>query len=126
GSSAALGLILWISGPGRRGRRLVRIVAAGAVAVFIAGIVAKLPAYDAALLNQGTYRDVGKLTHFDRKDIIDPEEESLLFYREGLNTTVAVFRLPGEANLRVTGKAEASTSSDDLYTQIFVGELPML
>ena len=88
--------------------------------------MAKLPAYDAALLNQGTYRDVGKLRYFDRQDIIDPEEESLLFYREGLNTTVAVFRLPGEANLRVAGKAEASTTTDDLYTQIFVGELPML
>ena len=78
-----------------------------AVAVFIAAIVAKLPAYDAALLNQGNYRDVGKLRSFDRQDIIDPEEESLLFYREGLNTTVAVFRLPGEANLRVAGKSRS-------------------
>jgi spermidine synthase len=126
GSSAALGLILWMGGLAARRRRLVRIAACGAVALLIAGIIAKLPAYDAALLNQGTYREVRKLTHFDRNDIIDSEEESLLFYREGLNTTVAVFRLPGEANLRVTGKAEASTTSDDLYTQIFVGELPML
>ena len=125
-SSAALGLIVWLNGLARQRRRLVRIAAAAVVALFTSAFVASLPAYDAALLNQGTYRDVRKLTHFDRNDIIDPEEESLLFYREGLNTTVAVFRLPGEANLRVTGKAEASTSSDDLYTQIFVGELPML
>jgi spermidine synthase len=125
-SSAGLGLILWMSALTRQRRRIVRIAVGAAVALFIGVIVAKLPAFDAALLNQGTYRDVRKLTHFDRNDIIDPEEESLLFYREGLNTTVAVFRLPGEANLRVTGKAEASTTMDDLYTQIFVGELPML
>jgi spermidine synthase/tetratricopeptide (TPR) repeat protein len=126
GTSVALALILWISAQARQRRRLIRIAAAIVVFLFITAIMTKLPAYDAALMNQGTYRDVRKLTHFDRNDIINPDEESLLFYREGLNTTVAVFRLPGEANLRVSGKAEASTTMDDLYTQIFVGELPML
>jgi spermidine synthase len=122
--SALPGVLLWTSGfAGRRAHFLRCAAAANAVFVVI-GIAAYLPAYDAALFNQGIYRTVDEVSTFDREEIA--EGQTLLSYEEGVNTTVAVFRLPGEANLRVAGKAEASTSPEDLYTQIFVGQLPML
>jgi len=53
------------------------------------------------------------------------EEDALLFYRDGLNTTVTVERRAGLIALKVNGKTDASTSID-MSTQVLLGQLPLL
>ncbi len=49
----------------------------------------------------------------------------LLFYREGLNATVAVERTERMTSLKVDGKVDASNGSD-MATQLMLGHLPLL
>jgi spermidine synthase len=51
------------------------------------------------------------------------QERELLFYEEGLNATVTVTRLRDNISLAVNGKTDAS--SQDTFTQFFLGHLPM-
>ena len=52
--------------------------------------------------------------------------KKLLFYRDGMNSTVSVHqRGGGLRELRVNGKADASTGGD-MSTQVLLGELPLL
>src|SRR5262249_13603698 len=50
----------------------------------------------------------------------------LMFYEEGLTTTVSVERRDGVMALRVDGKPEASTGAVDMANQVLLGHLPML
>jgi spermidine synthase len=49
----------------------------------------------------------------------------LLFYREGINSTVAVERTERMTSLRVDGKVDASNGAD-MATQLMLGHLPLL
>jgi spermidine synthase len=51
--------------------------------------------------------------------------KELLFYREGLNSTVSVERTARNTSLRVDGKTDASDGID-MATQLMLGHLPML
>ena len=51
--------------------------------------------------------------------------DGMLFYEDGLNTTVSVERKDGEIALKVNGKTDASTALD-MSTQVLLGELPLL
>ncbi len=51
--------------------------------------------------------------------------QQLVFYREGLNSTVAVERTERMTSLRVDGKVDASNGSD-MATQLMLGHLPLL
>jgi spermidine synthase len=50
----------------------------------------------------------------------------LLFYKDGLSTTVSVHRLGSIMYLRVNGKTDASTGQGDMATQLMLGHLPVL
>lgn len=54
------------------------------------------------------------------------ETGETLFYREGIDMTVAVTSRNDNLVLRVNGKPDASTYRDDLPTQFLTGHLPML
>jgi spermidine synthase len=122
--SLLLGLVLWMGIP-ESWWQVPRLASAGVCAAAFSGFCFLLPSFNSANLNQGSYRKMRNMDAFSRNDLFDPSN-TLLYYSEGINTTVAVFRLPGHASLRVTGKADASSLPVDLYTQIFVGQLPML
>jgi len=85
------------------------------------------PAWMEQQLTAGVYRfpaallDVG----IDLLPLTGVADDELLFYREGMNTTVSVHRSDGEISLRVNGKADASTG-DDMGTQVLLGQIPML
>ena len=49
----------------------------------------------------------------------------LVFYRDGLNSTVSVHRQPGVVYLKVNGKTDASTGID-MPTQVTIGHVPFL
>jgi spermidine synthase len=96
----------------------------GAAALALAAALAvAAPPCDVALFNQGLYREVYVRARFD---VAGARAERLVYQHEGVNAPVAVFAAQGRANLRVSGKADASTSAHDLQTQLFVGQLPML
>ncbi|MDQ7006503.1 MAG: fused MFS/spermidine synthase [Acidobacteriota bacterium] len=48
----------------------------------------------------------------------------MLYYREGLNTTVSIHRVPGGVTLRLNGKNDASLG--DMSTQLLSGHIPMI
>src|SRR5207248_1962415 len=62
------------------------------------------------------------------KDVLDQEtwgEPDLVYYRDGLATTVSVERWGRHYSLKNNGKVEAS-NGDDMPTQIMVAALPLL
>jgi spermidine synthase len=49
----------------------------------------------------------------------------LLFVRDGVSSTIAVYRTPEQTALKVNGKTDASTGGD-VGTQLLLGHLPMI
>jgi spermidine synthase len=119
--SAAIAAILWAVSPRLSHRRR----AAHAVAVMMIAVTAATfaPAWNRALFNQGYYREIYTT---GRMDLARRTHQKLIFYREGVNSPVAVFNDSGEVSLRVMGKADASTNAGDLTTQLLAGHLPVL
>ncbi|UCF80222.1 MAG: hypothetical protein JSV08_06795, partial [Acidobacteriota bacterium] len=122
GVSVALGILVWMAV--REMALWPKTVLATTVAVVAVVGMWALPEWNALLLNQGLYREMRNVKRFDKRSKL--EGQDLLFYREGVNTTVAILRSPGNISLRVSGKADASTYAVDLYTQLFVGQLPVM
>lgn len=92
-----------------------------------------LPGWNTQVLNQGVFQSgIALMTHEKgRRD--DPEllakilgaNRKLLFYYEGLHSTVAVTQLNNNTSLKINGRTNASTSKD-MLTQLISGYLPML
>jgi len=83
--------------------------------------------FDATALTRGSYRGPELVLDFGIEDVpLDgvPDGE-VLFYRDGMNSTVSVHQEHGVRELRVNGKADASTGGD-MSTQILLGQLPLL
>ncbi|HNV86607.1 MAG TPA: fused MFS/spermidine synthase [Candidatus Omnitrophota bacterium] len=65
------------------------------------------------------------LVRLSQKDFFRKiEGRELLFYKEGASSTVSVNRVRDNVSLSVNGKVDAS--SNDAFTQFFLGHLPML
>lgn len=54
-----------------------------------------------------------------------PTSQHIVYYRDGLSSTVSVHRERDNLFLRVNGKTDASTT-DDMPTQLMLGHLPLL
>jgi spermidine synthase len=50
----------------------------------------------------------------------------LLYYRDGINSTISVDETEGQLIYRSNGKTDASTYPSDMATQLLLGHLPML
>lgn len=94
-------------------------------------IAALLPRWDTKVLNcgpyvyAGIYRQRAKSSDVDYRQAID-EGNRLLYYDEGISTTVAVVEGgDGQRGLAINGKIDAS-SQQDMKTQRMAGHLPML
>ncbi len=94
--------------------------------VFIAGILL-LPRWDPRVM-------VGGVSVYVKRFVFAPDpvalfrqtaaSRQLLFYREGLSSTVAVERTERMTSLRVNGKVDASNGVD-MLTQLMLGHLPI-
>ncbi len=124
GLSLMLSFVLWCSRWGDTKRRALRLTAAAGCAAACVTVYVLLPSFDAGRLNQGIYRKL--VVQKETLSGLFESDSDLLYYREGVNTTVAVYAQHGLASLRVSGKPDASTLNMDLYTQAFVGHVPML
>jgi spermidine synthase len=109
-----------VGSPARPWRAVPLLVAAAAVAFL------PLP-WDRRAMVSGPFRD--PRTQVDVGIDLVPLEsvppDRLLFYRDGVNTTVSVERIEAGTVLKVNGKPDASTSTD-MPTQILLGAVPML
>ena len=119
-STAAAG-ILALSHSTARAWRTRGLVAAGA-ALLVAPL---LPAWPQNLLAQGTgfyaaiYGNVEGLRDAERRS-------ELLFYKDGIATTLSVDRQGPYLFYRSNGKTDASTDPGDMANQLLLGHLPML
>ena len=108
-------------------RRL--ITATLTLSTLMAGFAAARPEAPPMLMSAGFYRYVNDMKEFDRDKIRDwaLEGSDLLFYEDGLTSTVSVGQSRKSENrwLANNGKVDASTAGD-LSTQLMVSHLPML
>ena len=98
-------------------RALVALVTIGALAV-----IALMPKWDLSHFQAGLFRV--SLT----KEIIESGNwaiPELLYYKDGISTTVSVERWGKHLALKNNGKVDAS-NGDDMATQVMVGLMPLL
>jgi len=120
--SAALVLLLQ---PGLGAR--ARLAAAAPLAAALALLLFSIP-FDGTRLTRGAFRGPELVLDFGVADepIVGVPPKEVLFYRDGMNSTVSVHREgDGILELRVNGKADASTGGD-MSTQVLLGALPLL
>ncbi len=118
-ASAAAALATVAAGP-IPGRRII------AAAAGLAGVLALLtPAWPRAALASGVgffagnYATVGDWR-------AATERMDLLFYKDGVSTTLSVDEVEGQRFYRSNGKTDASTSPSDMAVQVLIGQLGML
>jgi len=122
-TGAALLLIRW------RGPIAVRaggLVAAATVALLTIFVQ---PAWDPLLMSAGMYKYVSDLEEFTREGVRNyaVSDYELLYYREGVTSTVTVAHATGDDNIWLAnnGKIDASTTVD-LPTQVLLGHFAYL
>jgi len=105
------------------------VVAIGAAAVGILCIFA-IPSWNRMVMSSGPSVYAPNYANYDyeyRKQAISGFDEELLYYKDGLEATIAVRRRPstGTVVMAINGKVDAS-STGDMYTQLMVGHIPLL
>ncbi|MFO0581383.1 MAG: fused MFS/spermidine synthase [Anaeromyxobacter sp.] len=115
---AGLAVLAVAAGPAARVQRLAGV--AVAIAAVLTGALA--PRWDVAWMTSGVAVYANAMAR-------DPEgvrraqsRREILFYAEGLSTTVAVIRSPTQLSLSVNGKTDAGTGRD-MQTQLLLGHL---
>jgi len=120
-ASTAVAGVLALSHSAARAWRRRGLVGAGAALL----VALLLPAWPRNLLTQGTgfyatiYGSVEGLLDADRRS-------ELLFYKDGIATTLSVDRQGQYLFYRSNGKTDASTDPGDMANQLLLGHLPML
>lgn len=116
----AAALALFPVAPGRVTAVKLPVAAAVAASAFL---IPKPSATEMAMgagINPSYYLD-----ETGRVDLTDARRERLLFYREGVDASVAVVQYGGIRSLKINGKVVASTNFDDLHVEKTLGELPV-
>jgi spermidine synthase len=130
GAAVALNLavgavLLYRSGGARPGRRA--LLAAGVALVAIA-VAIRPPALDPQALAEGAFesdRLFAEAVEDPSEFLIDVPGMELLYYRDGINTSVSVHEYAGSFSLHVNGKVDGS-SWDDMPTQVLSGQVATL
>jgi spermidine synthase len=122
GVDLAAALTLFVAVPGRRRPRLA--IAAVLVLALVIPLVA--PAWQPLTMSSGVAVYARSLSRLSRSEFHSRRQHPrLLFYEEGLTTTVTVEDDGHTVSLRVNGKTDAS-SGTDMSTQVLIGHLPVL
>lgn len=116
-----IGIGFWFAASRRRPLALVAALATFLIAAWL------LPPWDKALMGKGVYyRPATYLQGMQSKNLHDiANEMELLYYKEGMDGTVAVGHNGFEKSLYINGKADAS-SKHDLATQVGLGQIGTL
>jgi spermidine synthase len=126
--SLSLALLLWrVRADGALPQTRFGFAAPGAAMVlFVIGWIL-LPPMDLRRANLGLYQiSRADSDPSSRQWLSSFDAHRLLFYREGLNSGVALFRTATDVSLHISGKPEASTVQSDVVSQLFFGFMPLL
>jgi spermidine synthase len=112
------------------GRRPVpswRWAAAGGLALALVAGLVRVPAWNPAVMAAGASVYARHYQRFaaDGGLARATADSQVLFYRDGLASTVSVHREGATTSLRVNGKTDASNGLD-MHTQLMLGHLPLL
>lgn len=113
------GLLVLYQHYGSRAARIAALSTAAA-AVLFSGFI---PGWNPAVMTSGSavYAQIYAATATD----FEARGKNILFYRDGISSTVSVHKQGTNVFLRVNGKTDASTEGD-MPTQIMLGYLPMM
>ncbi|MBD3182206.1 hypothetical protein GF312_07935 [Candidatus Poribacteria bacterium] len=118
-------VISWLSDTIRPG---LKIIAAISVSVLVLVILILVPSWDKRVLSGGVYFD--PYQYFNRADKLDVErrtnESQMVYYADGIDSTVAVFKRGINITLKINGKPVASTLRTDLNLLGMMGHLPAI
>jgi spermidine synthase len=121
---------LWILFLAPAPRLLWKRAAYALTIVITALIFAFPPRWQAPLMASGVYiyaHNFEKTSRADLLDMYSPENEHLLYYKEGPTCTISVHKskYTGTIYMKSNGKVEASTKGD-MPTQVLVAQIPLL
>jgi spermidine synthase len=128
GLNLLLGLYLLVISPSPR--PFIKWALGPVVLVLTLGILCFPPAWKAPLMVSGTYiyaHSFGQTTRQELMKMYDPQNEPLLYYKEGHTCTISVHKSKrtGTIYMKSNGKVEASTKGD-MPTQVLVAQIPLL
>ncbi len=127
GTNALLGIVFLLRAKRSNSRRAVALTAT-AVIVVLAGakMISGAPLWDENTMTIGPFQR-GMLNAAAGKKRLEPfvKGTDLLFYAEGLSSTITVRRRGNTLTLQTNGKTDASSGGDQ-RTQVLLGQLPML
>jgi len=93
----------------------------------VIGLTFMLSPWQSLILSSGIYRNIEYPEAVTRKSMREGLlQQNMVFYEEGVSATVAVLETGNVRHLRINGKTDASTASDDMPTQLLLGHLPMM
>ncbi len=103
------------------------MAAVGIISALILALVT-IPAWDRKILAGGVYFDPLMYLNSSQKIDLDARvgESQMLYYADGIGSTVAVFGRGPELSLKINGKPVASTTPTDLRLLGMMGHLPMI
>lgn len=104
---------------------LTRLKKLTATLVILPALVytAAMPSWNPNIMNSGAAIYTDRITKSDL--VSDEKKDNLLFNKDGITSTISVYREGKDIYLKVNGKTDASTSGD-LPTQLLLGYLPVL
>ncbi len=126
--NALLAVCIVLSIPRPGARAAIQRGAFAAIVLALVGMLALATVRPSTLHWNLTKMTLGVFRISLAKDVLDQEtwgEPDLVYYRDGLSTTVSVERWGRHYSLKNNGKVEAS-NGDDMPTQIMVSALPLL
>jgi len=83
-----------------------------------------IPDWNKANFMAEVFRSGGK--HMSSRELsIKAGERKILYYKDGLDTTVSIVKTPGALSLFVNGKTDASTGGD-MNTQVLCAQFPLV
>ncbi len=125
--NTAVGSVVFLLGQDIRFR--YKLVKSTAPVIFAILLVVFIPSWNKMVISSGAsaYAPMyAELKGNERKQSIYGADEELLYYKEGLNSTITVRkRESGTVVLAVDGKVDASNTGD-MYTQLMLAHLPLL
>ncbi len=96
------------------------------ITVMIYGEIIEKPAWDVRQMSTGVFKHANSIIFGDvTNGRLTSERTKILFYKEGINTTVTVMQERDNIFLKVNGKTDVS-SKRDMPTHLLSGHLPLL
>ena len=125
----AVGIFFW--GMHRPFQKAKRVKTAVIAAIATAVVIAIIPKWDASHMSYGPFYAASRLDEDSAPSTASmkkfAESLKILFYKEGVDTTVTVKQDPdGIISLSVNGKSDASTGMEDFLTQGMLAHVPLM